>query len=171
MMTEIPDSGNSQQAMPAPVTRGPRWGLIILFVLIVGAGVFAGWWFVLRSPSPEQVVQRYLDSVRTGDYDVMVSCFSHEAASVLSGDDFLKPVVMQSMQEHADDYRKVRVCPAAYTNHGKTALVKTRMTTGEAPPDASSFVLVREGRQWKIDLYKTVELDVKADPGGCSPSG
>ena len=165
-MTEIPDSGNSQQAMPAPVRRGPKWGMIALaLVLIVGAGAFAGWWFLLRAQSPEQVVQRFIDSAKAGDYDRMVSSITRDSAKLITKEWGGKQGLERGMKEVADDFGQARVLSTTLHKDGKTAVVRLKPKTGQgwsAATDTSDFVLARESGQWKIDIGATVALAMKA---------
>lgn len=160
-MTEMPDSENIQQAMPAPTRRGPKRGLIILLVLIVGAGAFVGWWFGLRSASPEQVVGSFFDSAKAGDYEGVISCLTPKSAASLvkkfGGEQELRRKIKQSKE----DFLQARVYPATYRDSGKTAIVKMETKTKDGSTvrtDAIDIVLVRERGRWKIDMDATIDL-------------
>jgi len=175
-MTDDPESDSTQQAMPAPVRRGPKWGVIaIALVLIVGAGAFAGWWFLLRAPSPASVVQRFIDSAKAGDYDRMISCLTRKSATAFIKESGGKQGVRREMEEGRKDFLQSRVFGATYRNGGKIALVKMETKTKEGSAvstDTTDIVMVREDSRWKIDFDATFDLAFsKSLAGGSGSSG
>lgn len=167
---ETSDSSNLQQTMSAPTRRGPKWVLIILLALIVGAGAFAGWWFGLRSPSPEQVVQRFIDSAKAGDYDGVISCLTPKSAASLIKESGGERELRLTIEQSKKDILEARAFPATYRGGGKTAIVKMEAKTKEGSTDrtdTTDIVLVRERGRWKIDMDATIDLiDAKLPDGG-----
>jgi hypothetical protein len=173
-MTDVPEPDSTQQAMPAAVRRGPRWGVIALvIVLIVGAGAFAGWWFLLRSPGPECVVQRFIDSANAGDCDRMLSHLTRKSARNLVKESGGKEGLKRAMQEGGELVGS-KVSRATYRNGGKAALVKMELKTKEGSTvrsDTTDIVMVREGGRWKIDMDATIDLAFAKSLGAGSGTG
>lgn len=50
-----------------PVKSGPGAGFIVFLVIVLAAAGFAGWWFLMKPKTPEQVVTAFIAAGEKGD--------------------------------------------------------------------------------------------------------
>jgi hypothetical protein len=100
--------------------------------------------------SPEEVTQRFIDSVQEGEVSTAINLISAESREAV-GDEQLRDGLMRGIQQMEKDEQVTVVQGGddAISSNGRSARV-TVVASGDEEP--TTIHPVKEGRSWKIDL-------------------
>lgn len=166
---------------PAPIQKkSAPTGIVIALIIILG-GALAGWWFFLRPAGPEQVVRRFAEASNSGDYQKIKPFLSKSTVSMIESMPGAEQGLTRGLQmSHKMKGDKasagVKILNTTYEGGDNgTAIVeaepldKTGIPAGMDPKQ--EIVLVREGKEWKVDLMATMQRMMQKMFKGGMPGG
>lgn len=174
---------------PPPRQKSPAGAAIgwIIAILVIGGIAFAGWWFLARPASPDQVVKQLIDASKTKNVDKMMAILCKSDIDSMGGEDAARKRMEQSKNvPGANSGEDVTIGAVTYEGEN-TALVEITPTGNDAQGIKSlmgsdykpKIVTVREDGKWKISLQETtkrmmaevMKAAIKKGGGGFSPPG
>jgi hypothetical protein len=166
-----------------PIKQGPNIGAILMILILLGgAGFGAYWWFVMRPNSPAGVVGAFTEATQSGDLEKMKDCLAASNRAFLDmpgvAEGFKKGFDMAKSLRGDAAAKKYDYGPTTFEGDSKAVVqVSEKKAEGEtAGSDQSqSVVLVKEDGKWKIDLRETAMRELKKRgielPAGMNPFG
>lgn len=158
-----------QAQVSRPSGGGSSAGLIIVLLIVLAGAAFAGWWFFLRGGGPGAVVDKFVASVKAGDFEGVKSTLNKSATDMIASVpsnrlEEAKASFMGAMKRNLGD-QTIKVVKTSYD--GDTAIVGVEVTGAQVPSENGSHdvVLVKENGAWKIDFQATAMRDAKAGHG------
>ncbi|MDH7602971.1 MAG: zinc ribbon domain-containing protein [Armatimonadota bacterium] len=152
---------------PPVVKQGSKVGLIVLALVVLAGAGFGGWYFVLRHPSPAQVVQSFIDACEAQDAEKAKSFLSKttlQAPGVAEGftKGFATARKLAREQGSQKSSGSMKILGTSYEGSSKDTAVVASQPLDERGQPASggmtvNWVLVKEEGVWKIDLVQTIQ--------------
>ena len=149
---------------PAPISRGPNWGaIVVVIVLLAGAG-YGGWWgYNKYFKGPDKVVGQFLDAMKAGDYDKFKSCLNQHSINLLQNQIQKMPggeaLIREELKKEANQQMGGKITGVTYDEKNADLAYVALEPTNKAqlPPSMTSFDIVcsKEDGQWKVDLEAT----------------
>jgi hypothetical protein len=138
-------------------------GLVLLVIIVLLIG---GWYVFLRS-TPEKTVKTYMAATQRGDNATAKAMLSNRSKESGLAEGMLPPPSTDQDREQPS----YTVGKASY--EGKTAAVPVTLPvpkgmeqfTGGMKELTITLGLIKEGRQWKIDMQETLNAMIKNPPG------
>lgn len=150
---------------PAPKKSAPI-GTIVAIVVVLGAA-FAGWWLFMRPKGPEQVVLGFVEATNLGDYEKIKPFLSEGTINMIEGmpgakEGLARGLRMNHSMKGENAKSAVKIIKTTYEGDDNNkaiveaeSLDKADQTSGMDPKQ--EIVLVREDKEWKIDLMGTMQ--------------
>lgn len=153
-----PPSYGQSHERSQPARTGSSAGIIALVLIVLAGAAFGGWWFFMRSSGPEQVVERFMAAAKSGDFAAFKSCLSESSVSMFN-------TIPGGEEKIAEEFKKQgggkdfdgKILKTSY--EGNNAIVEiSPADASKMPPSIKTvdIVLVKESKEWKIDLEATV---------------
>ena len=150
-----------------PIKQGPNVGGNVLAIIVLAAAAFAGWWFLLKPKTPEQVVNAFIAAARAGDVEKVKTCVSSASRAELDESgaaEGLKRSFQKNPNTKESDEEKVKIGETTFEG-GSKALVEVMPTEPAAASAVGGMkvqmVLIKEEGQWRIDSKQTQDLMIK----------
>ena len=119
---------------------------ILILVIVFGLTGCAG-------SGPTATVKKFYKYVERGDYDKAASLFSSQALNTYGIQKLQSMLQMQTSQiQQAGGIKKFKITDETIINN--QAVVYFEITTGDGNVSSGSVNLVKENRDWKIDIGK-----------------
>ena len=153
---------------PAPVKQGSSVALIVVILILLAGGAAAGWWFFLRTPSPGEVVQRFVAASEGNDPEKIKSYLSQSTLNMPGfAEGFARGKELaakhsKSTQPTKGQEVRVKILGTVYEGADKNTAIVTCEPEDKSKIPAGmnakqEIVLVKEEGKWKIDLMATIQ--------------
>ena len=139
---------------------GKALGTVFVVLLLIAAGMAAGWYFLLRS-TPERTVTELMEAVRRGDDEALAELFTTQSQPLIDtmGAAGGGPQIWQLML-FGDEQSDYTVGSA--TMDGDQAKVPLTMQSPDAVREITgadqytmTYVLIKEDGRWRVDIMAT----------------
>ena len=162
------ERGGGQMARQARRTGGSgKWIAVVVVVLVIlGAGGVGAWYFLLRS-TPERTLEQFMQASTRGDQEAVKACLSSESLEMADsfGDGMAGMGRGAPRTSAGDDAEKPEVDytigSAEVEGDKATVPLTLKMPEGVAQRTGTTefkinYALVKEEGKWKVDLKATM---------------